>query len=98
MVVNIKLSEYTPCRDVGEILSPEDLGRIENFLKKNHLQEAFKITPYLLQATSWVGVVRCGQVQIQVLPKMIEFIGDSVVVTHNTDFDVTWLKYNYEKY
>ena len=34
----------------------------------------------------------------EVLPKMIEFIGDSVVVTHNTDFDVTWLKYNYEKY
>ena len=33
----------------------------------------------------------------EVLPKMIEFIGDSVVVTHNTDFDVTWLKYNYEK-
>ena len=34
----------------------------------------------------------------EVLPKMMEFIGDSVVVTHNTDFDVTWLKYNYEKY
>ncbi len=34
----------------------------------------------------------------KVLPKMIEFIGDSVVVTHNTDFDVSYLKYNYEKY
>ena len=34
----------------------------------------------------------------EILPKVIEFIGDSVVVTHNTDFDVTWLKYNYEKY
>jgi DNA polymerase-3 subunit alpha (Gram-positive type) len=34
----------------------------------------------------------------EVLPKMIEFIGDSVVVTHNTDFDVAYLKYNYEKY
>jgi len=34
----------------------------------------------------------------EVLPKMIEFIGNSVVVTHNTDFDVTWLKYNYEQY
>ena len=33
-----------------------------------------------------------------VLPKMIEFIGDSVVVTHNTDFDVSYLKYSYEKY
>jgi DNA polymerase-3 subunit alpha (Gram-positive type) len=34
----------------------------------------------------------------EVLPKMIEFIGDSVVVTHNTDFDVSYLKYNYEQY
>ena len=33
----------------------------------------------------------------EILPKVIEFIGSSVVVTHNTDFDVTWLKYNYEK-
>jgi len=32
----------------------------------------------------------------EVLPKMIEFIGDSVVVTHNTDFDVAYLKHNYE--
>lgn len=34
----------------------------------------------------------------KILPKIIEFIGDSVVVTHNTDFDVSYLKYNYEKY
>lgn len=34
----------------------------------------------------------------KILPKMIEFIGDSVVVTHNTDFDVSYLKYNYEQY
>jgi DNA polymerase-3 subunit alpha (Gram-positive type) len=34
----------------------------------------------------------------KVIPKMIEFIGDSIVVTHNTDFDVSYLKYNYEKY
>ncbi len=34
----------------------------------------------------------------EILPKMIEFIGDSVVVTHNTDFDVSYLKYNYEQY
>jgi len=32
----------------------------------------------------------------EVLPKMIEFIGDSVVVTHNTDFYVAYLKHNYE--
>ena len=30
----------------------------------------------------------------QVFPKMLEFIGDSVIVAHNADFDVTFLKYN----
>ncbi len=34
----------------------------------------------------------------KILPKIIDFIGDSVVVTHNTDFDISYLKYNYEKY
>ena len=34
----------------------------------------------------------------KILPKMIDFIGDSVIVTHNTDFDVAYLKYNYEQY
>ena len=71
MLVNIKLSEYDSCRDVGKILSPEDLGKIENFLKKNHLQNAFKITPNSLESNSWVGVVKCGHFQVQVLPKLL---------------------------
>ena len=32
-----------------------------------------------------------------ILPKALEFIGDSVVVTHNTNFDIGWMKYNSEK-
>ena len=30
----------------------------------------------------------------QVFPKMLEFIGDSVLVAHNADFDIGFLKYN----
>ncbi len=30
----------------------------------------------------------------KVLPKVLEFIGDSVIVAHNADFDVGFLKYN----
>ena len=30
----------------------------------------------------------------KVLPKVIEFIGDSVLVAHNADFDIGFLKYN----
>ena len=28
------------------------------------------------------------------MPKALEFIGDSIVVTHNTDFDIGWMRYN----
>ena len=33
----------------------------------------------------------------QILPKALEFIGDSVIVAHNADFDVGFLKYNCSK-
>ena len=32
-----------------------------------------------------------------VMPKFLEFIGDSVMVAHNADFDIGYLKYNCEK-
>ena len=30
----------------------------------------------------------------EILPKVIEFVGDSVLVAHNADFDIGFLKYN----
>ncbi len=33
----------------------------------------------------------------KVLPKVIDFVGDSVIVAHNADFDVGFIKYNAEK-
>ena len=30
----------------------------------------------------------------KILPKALEFIGDSVIVAHNADFDVGFLKHN----
>ena len=30
----------------------------------------------------------------KVLPKVLEFVGDSVLVAHNADFDIGFLKYN----
>ncbi len=32
-----------------------------------------------------------------ILPKFLDFIGDSVIVAHNADFDVGFIKYNAEK-
>ena len=33
----------------------------------------------------------------EVLPKVLEFFGDSVIVAHNADFDTSFIKYNCEK-
>lgn len=34
----------------------------------------------------------------QVLPKFLDFIGEAVIVAHNADFDVGFIKYNAEQY
>ncbi len=34
----------------------------------------------------------------KVIPKIIDFIGDSVLVAHNADFDMGFLKHNFEQY
>ena len=34
----------------------------------------------------------------KVIPKIIDFIGDSVLVAHNADFDIGFLKYNFAEY
>ena len=34
----------------------------------------------------------------KIIPQIIEFIGDSVLVAHNADFDIGYLKYNFKKY
>lgn len=33
----------------------------------------------------------------KVMPKILEFVGDSVLVAHNADFDIGFLKYNANK-
>ena len=34
----------------------------------------------------------------KVLPKLIDFLGDGIIVAHNADFDTGFLKQNYERY
>lgn len=32
----------------------------------------------------------------KVMPKVMEFIGDSILVAHNADFDIGFIRYNAE--
>ena len=42
-------------------------------------------------------MVKDAQTIDQVMPKILEFIGNDVIVAHNADFDVGFLKYNSEQ-
>ena len=42
-------------------------------------------------------MVKDAQTIETVLPKFLEFIGDRIIVAHNADFDVGFIKYNAEK-
>ena len=43
-------------------------------------------------------MVRDAETIDKIIPQIIEFIGDSVLVAHNADFDIGYLKYNFKKY
>ncbi len=53
------------------------------------------IPPKVVEVTNITDdMVKDAETIEQVLPKVIEFIGDSVLVAHNADFDIGFLKYN----
>ena len=77
-----------------KIKDGKEIGTFETFVNpEKHIPEEVQNITHITDEM----VANAPTIE-EVLPKMIEFLGDSVVVTHNTDFDVTWLKYNYEKY
>ena len=77
-----------------KIKNGEEIGTFETFVNpEKHIPERVQEITHITDEM----VANAPKIE-EILPKMIEFIGNSVVVTHNTDFDVTWLKYNYEKY
>lgn len=77
-----------------KIKDGKEIGTFETFVNpEKHIPEEVQNITHITDE-----MVADSPTIEEVLPKMIEFIGDSVVITHNTDFDVTWLKYNYEKY
>jgi DNA polymerase-3 subunit alpha (Gram-positive type) len=57
------------------------------------------IPPAVVEVTHITDeMVKDAETIDKVIPKIIEFIGDSVLVAHNADFDMGFLKYNFEKY
>ena len=58
------------------------------------------IPPRVVEITHSItdDMVKDAETIDKIIPKIIDFIGDSVLVAHNADFDIGYLKYNFEKY
>ena len=53
------------------------------------------IPPRVVEVTNITDdMVKDAETIDKVLPKVLEFVGDSVLVAHNADFDIGFLKYN----
>ena len=53
------------------------------------------IPPEVVEVTNITDdMVKDAETIDKVMPKIIEFVGDSVLVAHNADFDIGFLKYN----
>ena len=57
-----------------------------------------EIPPKVVEVTNITNdMVKDAETIDKVLPKVLDFIGDSIVVAHNANFDVGFIKYNAEK-
>jgi len=57
------------------------------------------IPPKVVEITNITDeMVKDAETIDKVIPKIIDFIGDSVLVAHNAKFDMGFLKHNFEKY
>ena len=52
-------------------------------------QATFRVTPS-------VDMVKDAETIDKIMPKVMEFIGDSILVAHNADFDIGFIRYNAE--
>ena len=57
------------------------------------------IPPEVVEVTHITDdMVKDAETIDKVIPKIIDFIGDSILVAHNADFDIGFLKYNFAEY
>ena len=74
----LKLKEYDTSTDV----TGNDLILLKRYLDKQGLSDAFEVTPNKIRASSYVGVIRCHNLQVEVLPKLLadEYANDSTIL------------------
>lgn len=63
-------------------MAGNELILLKRYLDKQGLSDAFEITPDKIHTSSYVGVIRCHNLQVEVLPKLLadEYASDSVIL------------------
>ena len=68
------------------------LDLLEKYLEKNKLSSALKVTATGIKATSYVGVIKFRNIQIEILPKLISENSESEVILNNLLYMLSYTK------
>ncbi|MBO4555366.1 MAG: hypothetical protein J5706_01305 [Elusimicrobiales bacterium] len=69
-----------------------DLRGLHNYIKKQGLSQALKITPDGVEATSYVGVIKHKKLHLQILPKLICDKDDRQNILQNLIFMLSYTR------
>lgn len=69
-----------------------DLRGLHNYIKKQGLSQALKITPDGVEATSYVGVIKYKKLHLQILPKLICDKDDRQNILQNLIFMLSYTR------
>ena len=69
-----------------------DLRGLNNYIKKQGLSQALKITPDGVEATSYVGVIKYKKLHLQILPKLICKNDDKQNILQNLIFMLSYTR------
>lgn len=77
MLNPIKILEYKTCEISDESnLKKDDLKKLDNYLKCQGLEHYLHVTPNGIKANSHVGVIKCKNLQVEILPKLLKGIDE----------------------
>ena len=93
VVVDLETTGLMPSFDgiieIGAVRYKDDI-EIDRF--HSFVSVGFPLDPFIIQHTGITDAMLEGAPEIKdILPKLLEFVGDSVIVAHNANFDVNFI-------
>ena len=85
-----RLKEYSVSGENS--LSRCEAERLSAYLRKKKLQNVMSLTPQGIVSKSFVGVIRCGNVQIEILPKILSANDDRREIMENLVYMLSYTR------